>query len=114
MESIEHYNHINQTDLSKRLLEIDNELESEDIKSFKFLCRDHISQRTLERVEEGIQIFTELEKVGKINISQGEMDYLLECFYRCHRLDLIHKLGFNKDQVKQKVQNGRSNFLPFR
>ncbi|CAC5365577.1 CASP8 [Mytilus coruscus] len=113
-ESFQYHNNINQTDLTKGLITIDGELESDDIKSLKFLCQDHIAQKTLEKIEDGIQIFNELERLGKIDTSRGEVDYLLESLCRCHRIDLIRKMGFNQIQVKNRVESGRSNFSPFR
>ncbi|VDI40590.1 N-acetylglucosamine-1-phosphodiester alpha-N-acetylglucosaminidase [Mytilus galloprovincialis] len=113
-ESLQNHNNINQTDLTRGLITIDGELESDDIKSLKFLCQDHIAQKTLEKIKDGIQIFNELERLGKIDTSRGEVDYLLECLCRCHRIDLIKKMGFNQIQVKNRVESGRSNFSPFR
>ncbi|XP_076089316.1 uncharacterized protein LOC143059664 [Mytilus galloprovincialis] len=113
-ESLQIHNNINQTDLTRGLITIDGELESDDIKSLKFLCQDHIAQKTLEKIKDGIQIFNELERIGKIDTSRGEVDYLLESLCRCHRIDLIRKMGFNQIQVKNRVESGRSNFSPFR
>ncbi|XP_071148284.1 uncharacterized protein [Mytilus edulis] len=113
-ESLQNHNNINQTDLTRGLITIDGELESDDIKSLKFLCQDHIAQKTLEKIKDGIQIFNELERIGKIDTSRGEVDYLLESLCRCHRIDLIRKMGFNQIQVKNRVESGRSNFSPFR
>lgn len=48
-ESFQYHNNINQTELTKGLITIDGELESDDIKSLKFLCQDHIAQKTLEK-----------------------------------------------------------------
>lgn len=114
MGSMERYNNINQTDLTKGLITIDSELESEDIKSLKFLCQDHITLKTLEKIKDGIQLFNELERLGKIDTAHSNMDYLLECLCRCHRMDLIKKLGFDQVQVKNRVENCLSNLTSFR
>ncbi|CAG2224734.1 CASP8 [Mytilus edulis] len=113
-ESLQNHNNNNQTDLTRGLITIDGELESDDINSLKFLCQDHIAQKMLEKIKDGIQIFNELERLGKIDTSQGQVDYLLESLCKCHRIDLIRKMGFDQIQVKNRVESGRSNFSPFR
>jgi hypothetical protein len=114
MESITNYNNTNQTDLTKGLITIDGELESEDIKSIKFLCQDDITFKALEKIQDGIQIFNELERIGKIDCTKADTDYLVECLSRCHRMDLVKKLGCDQVQAKNRLELGFSNFTPFR
>ena len=113
-ESISNYNNDNQTDLTKGLITIDGELESEDIKSIKFLCQDDITFKALEKIQDGIQIFNELDRIGKIDSTKANVDYLGECLSRCHRMDLIRKLGRDQLQAKYRFELGHSNFSPFR
>lgn len=98
-------------DLHQALIDIDEELGEEEIEALKFLCRDHISVSKLERAESALEIFDMMKK--QVLIAENNQDYLLECLGRVHRIDLVRKLGFQPDAVKEFLLSF-NKLLPFR
>ncbi|KAI1899137.1 hypothetical protein AGOR_G00058440 [Albula goreensis] len=46
------------------LLKIDGELDSEEVRDLKFLCRDYVQPKSLEKVEAAHELFQQLEQAG--------------------------------------------------
>ncbi|KAL3854129.1 hypothetical protein ACJMK2_013407 [Sinanodonta woodiana] len=86
------------------LIEVDDELGDEDVANLKFLCRDFIPVAKLEKASRAIDIFEILENSGKIQV--GNVDFVLECLIEMHRLDLVKKIGFDPNSVKEKAGQG--------
>ncbi|XP_070706069.1 FAS-associated death domain protein [Pempheris klunzingeri] len=72
------------------LLEISNQLSAKQLDDIKFLCRDMIGKRDLEKINSGrelFQVFTERGRLGADN-----RDFLSGLLVHVHRLDLSEKL----------------------
>ncbi|XP_060560660.1 caspase-8-like [Ruditapes philippinarum] len=99
------------TDLHQRLIDIDEEVGDDELEGLKFLCRDHIPVSKLEKSQTALEVFDIMKKM--VLIESNNVDYLLECLGRVHRLDLVRKLGFQPDAVRNHLQNFKK-LLPFR
>ncbi|KAJ8321053.1 hypothetical protein KUTeg_002640 [Tegillarca granosa] len=100
----------------KLLVKVDEELGSEDLVSLKFLTRGTVSDSKLEKVNRGIKLFEQLRNCGKLVPEEENFEFLIECLYRIHRLDLVRRLKGNPKQVARKLSQGilQSNLSPFR
>ncbi|XP_052235568.1 caspase-8-like [Dreissena polymorpha] len=85
----------------QRLININDEMGSDDIEALKFLCRDYLPASKLDKVESALEIFEYMKKAGMIDLNN--VDFLLESFARIHRYDLINKLGFSSDDVRKVI-----------
>lgn len=101
----------------KLLVRVDEELGTEDLLSLKFLARGTVSDSKLEKVDRGIKLFEQLRNCGKLDPEEENFEYLIECLYRIHRLDLVRRLKAIPKQVARKLNEGgilHSNLSPFR
>lgn len=100
----------------KLLVKVDEELGSEDLVSLKFLTRGTVSDSKLEKVNRGIKLFEQLRNCGKLVPEEENFEFLIECLYRIHRLDLVRRLKGNPKQVARQLSQGilQSNLSPFR
>ncbi|XP_029000644.1 protein FADD [Betta splendens] len=72
------------------LLEISNQLSSQQLDDLKFLCTDIIGRKHLEKTTSGRDLFrllTERQKLGA-----GDTDFLCDLLNKVHRPDLSDKL----------------------
>ncbi|XP_053385490.1 caspase-8-like [Mercenaria mercenaria] len=99
------------SDLHQCLIDIDEEVGEEELEGFKFLCRDHISVSKLDRAQTCLEIFDIMQKMVLIDVNN--VDFLLECLGRVHRFDLVRKLGFQPDAVRDHLPNFKKLY-PFR
>lgn len=78
------------------LLEISDQLSSNQLDSLKFLCKDIIGKKDLEKTTSGRDLFrllTERKKLGADNT-----EFLSELLKEIHRLDLSDKLNSFESQ----------------
>ncbi|XP_063050137.1 caspase-8-like, partial [Engraulis encrasicolus] len=85
----------------KLLLEIDQELDSAEVKSLKFLCSDVIGRKPLETVIDAQVLFKRLSEQGKMD----DMSFLEELLYTINRFDLLRRFKKSRQQVETAVQS---------
>lgn len=72
------------------LLEISDQLSPDHLENLKFLCRDLIGKRNLEKIQSGINLFQRLMEFNKVTPENTE--YLCELLIQVKRPDLSEKL----------------------
>ncbi|XP_064184068.1 caspase-8-like isoform X4 [Anguilla rostrata] len=80
------------------LHKIDSELDSNDVAALKFLCRDLVPQKHLERVCDGRDLFMRLKDQGLL-----EDGFLGELLHIIRRMDLLRKLGINCAEIQGRT-----------
>lgn len=73
------------------LLEASNKLSNEQLNQLKFLCRDTIGKRELEKIDTGIKLFAVLMERGKLGADNK--DYLCQLLTEIQRQDLSEKIN---------------------
>ena len=73
------------------LMDISRSLRKQELHELVYLCGPHICDSSTEDITEAFQLFTELERVGKINA--GNNCYLAKCLLHIGRVDLFNKLA---------------------
>lgn len=101
----------NEDDLHNLLIEINEDLSSEDLEVLKFLLYDKIPASKLQNADSALSIFENLKKGNKI--SHTNIDILLECLWWMHRKDLIRKLKYDPAEVGKFIP-GMHEIIPFR
>ncbi|KAJ8254996.1 hypothetical protein GJAV_G00199730 [Gymnothorax javanicus] len=86
------------------LHKIDLELGSNDVAALKFLCRDFVPLKHLERVSDGRGLFLRLDEHGLL-----EDDFLRELLCTIQRRDLLRLLGSNCAATEQTIQGRRGD-----
>ncbi|XP_044052673.1 protein FADD [Siniperca chuatsi] len=77
------------------LLEISNQLSSEQLDQMKFMCRDMIGKRELEKISTGRQLFQVLTERGRLGADNT--DWLCQLLKLIQRQDLSDQLnGFER------------------
>ncbi|TNN52348.1 FAS-associated death domain protein [Liparis tanakae] len=72
------------------LLDISNQLAQTQLEDMKFLCRDFVGKRELEKITSGTQLFQVLTERGRL--AAGNTQFLSQLLTRIHRSDLSDKL----------------------
>ncbi|KAM9366642.1 FAS-associated death domain protein [Symphorus nematophorus] len=72
------------------LLEISNHLTADELDQMKFLCRDQIGKRELEKIETGRRLFEVLSQRGKLAADNTE--FVSDLLEKIHRPDLADRL----------------------
>lgn len=92
---------------------IDDDLESRDLDTMKFLCGDSVSGAKLEKMTRAIELFEELEK--SVGTSDDQLhDYLqlvAECLQAADRVDLLKHMGYTRQSLTEAV-NARGRQIP--
>ncbi|XP_052812845.1 caspase-8-like [Mya arenaria] len=102
---------LSDADLHQRLVAVDDEIGTGDLEGLKFLCRDHLSASKLDKASSALEIFENMKKALLIDVNN--VDFLLECLGRIHRFDLVRKLGFQVDAVREFLPS-LNKIFPFR
>ena len=84
-------------DFRGKLLIIDSNLGDQDVERLKFLCRDHISSRSLERSNSAVDIFDQL--MTEELLSEEDTFFLAELLYTIKQNSLLRHLHYTKEQV---------------
>ncbi|XP_019378750.1 PREDICTED: caspase-10 isoform X1 [Gavialis gangeticus] len=95
----------------QQLLDIDENLGTEEVAALKFLCSDFISFRKLETVETAKDIFQHL--MTKDFLSKGDTFLIAELLYRIRYHFLLQKLGYTKEKVQENLHQ-RGRVSPYR
>lgn len=66
-------------------------LSNEQLNQLKFLCRDTVGKRELEKIDTGIKLFTVLMERGKLG--DDNKDYLCQLLREIQRQDLCEKIN---------------------
>ncbi|XP_030065526.1 caspase-8 [Microcaecilia unicolor] len=86
------------------LLDISNELGTDDICAMKFLCKDHLSLKDLEDIKCGTNLFQCLTQKELLN--EDNLSFLKELLLIINRNDLLrNKLNTSKEEMERVVQN---------
>ena len=94
------------------LKQLDGELVSDDIESIKFLSRNILDDYTLEGIKRGFDLFTQME--NRQLLAERNTSYLAELLFRIGRYDLVNKLGYRTDELKQIFSGFHTKLTPFR
>ncbi|XP_045431387.1 caspase-10 isoform X2 [Pipistrellus kuhlii] len=95
----------------KRLLNIDSNLEDTEVEKLKFLCRDFIPYRKLEKARSALDIFEDLMTEDLLN--EKDPFLLAELLYIMKQNSLLKHLNYTKEQVKVLLPT-RKKVSPFR
>ncbi|XP_006862096.1 PREDICTED: caspase-10 [Chrysochloris asiatica] len=92
-------------DFRQKLLKIDNSLGFKDVEALKFLCRDLLSHKKLEKCSSALEIFELLLEEDQLN---EENPYLLvELLDTIRQKSLLRHLGYSKQQVHSMLSGQR-------
>lgn len=83
------------------LFDIDQELDSEEVASLKFLCSDVLGRKHLATVSDARDLFTRLTEQGYL---EDDMLFLQELLLTIRRFDLLKHMGLTKQQVLESLQ----------
>ncbi|XP_040002618.1 protein FADD [Xiphias gladius] len=78
------------------LLEISNQLSTEQLENMKFLCRHVIGKKDTEKIRAGVTLFQFLTERGRLG--EDNTEYLSELLKKIQRLDLSEKLNSFESQ----------------
>ncbi|XP_061564461.1 protein FADD [Cololabis saira] len=81
------------------LLEISSDMKTDHLEKIKFLVRDHIGKRELEKITKGHELFQSLTEKGFLG--PENTDYLSDLLKQINRSDLSDKLhgGFGQTET---------------
>ncbi|XP_034993102.1 caspase-8 [Zootoca vivipara] len=83
------------------LLDIDNNMGSEDLEAFKFFCIDLIPLKKLETVESAHNIFQYL--INEDILNEEDNFIVAEILYRIKSISLLTRFGYTKDAVEKDL-----------
>lgn len=89
-------------DINAILLKISDQLSSEQLKKIKFLCKDDIGKKDMEKISAGSQLFQFLMERGKL--SADNTDYVCWLLRNIDRHDLSEKLQ-NLDAESEDIRD---------
>ncbi|XP_032715977.1 LOW QUALITY PROTEIN: caspase-10 [Lontra canadensis] len=87
-----------QSNFRGKLLTIDSKLGSQDVEALKFLCRDCISHKELEKASSALDIFDHL--LAEEQLSEEDSFFLEELLYLIKQKSLLRHLNQTKEQVE--------------
>ncbi|XP_029313981.1 FAS-associated death domain protein [Cottoperca gobio] len=92
------------------LLDISNQLTDKQLEDMKFLCRDMVGKKELEKISSGIRLFQVLTERGKLGANNT--DCLCQLLKDIHRQDLSGRIetfespaGFNDNQPDKEERD---------
>lgn len=91
-------------DYGEFLVCVDSGLDSSDVDNLKFLLRGVLPDSKIQRAQRGLDLFTELQNAGVIDIDNGDLELLEECLYRIHRKDLLKKMARDTNLVELRLK----------
>ncbi|XP_029789946.1 caspase-10 isoform X2 [Suricata suricatta] len=94
-----------QVNFRERLLIIDSKLETQDVEGLKFLCRDWISDKKLEKYSSASDIFDHL--VAAELLSKEDPFFLAELLYILKQNLLLRYLHQSREQVESLLPTRR-------
>lgn len=86
------------SDYKSSLLTIYNQLRNSEFQAMKFLCSDIISDAKMERFQNVLELFQELEKLDKIGEPNNLM-MIAEMLYHIGRSDQLKTLNLTKEMI---------------
>uniref|UniRef100_L7N1S0 Caspase 10 n=1 Tax=Myotis lucifugus TaxID=59463 RepID=L7N1S0_MYOLU len=98
-------------ELRRRLLLIDSNLGDLEVQKLKFLCRDFVPHKKLEKASSALDIFDHL--IHEELLSEEDTFLLAELLYIMKQNSLLRHLGYTKEQVKGLLPT-RKQVSPFR
>lgn len=96
----------------KNLVEIGEELGKVDVESLKFLCKDVLPRRSIQKMDRATQIFISLLEKGKLKPDDG--DFLLQCLYYMKKHNIIKKLGYRCEDIEKNIKEKKYKVTPYR
>lgn len=87
-----------QSSFRGKLLTIDSKLGNQDVEGLKFLCRDCISHKNLEKSSSASDIFDHL--LAQELLSEEDPFFLAELLYIIKQKSLLRYLNQSKEQVE--------------
>ncbi|XP_059784437.1 caspase-10 isoform X1 [Balaenoptera ricei] len=100
-----------QVNFRATLLTIDSYLGDQDVERLKFLCRDSIASKNLEKCGSALDIFDYL--MAEERLSEEDPSFLAELLYIIKQKVLLRHLRYTKEQVEHWLP-GRRKVSPFR
>ncbi|XP_060266221.1 caspase-10 isoform X1 [Ovis aries] len=94
-----------QVNFREKLLIIDLSLGDRDVECLKFLCRDYITLRKLEKCSRALDIFEYL--LQQELLSEGDPFFLAELLYTIEQKILLQHLDYTREQVECQLQTRR-------
>uniref|UniRef100_A0ABI8A105 DED domain-containing protein n=2 Tax=Felis catus TaxID=9685 RepID=A0ABI8A105_FELCA len=94
-----------QVNFREKLLIIDSNLEAQDVEGLKFLCRDWISHKKLEKSSSASDIFDHL--LAEELLSEEDPFFLAELLYILKQNSLLRYLRQSREQVESLLPTRR-------
>lgn len=94
-----------QSSFRGKLLTIDSKLEIQDVEGLKFLCRDFVSHKKLEKSNSASDIFDHL--LAEELLSEEDPFFLAELLYIIKQNSLLRYLNQSKEQVESLLPTRR-------
>ncbi|KAG7221785.1 hypothetical protein INR49_028859, partial [Caranx melampygus] len=96
-------------DINPVLLKISDQLSSEQLDKMKFLCKDDIGKKDMERISTGSKLFQFLMERGKLSADNTEyVCRLLSNIQRHDLADQLHSLGESEEIQDQPDETERA------
>ncbi|XP_062373970.1 caspase-8 [Sardina pilchardus] len=89
------------------LFAIDDELDSSEVASLKFLCSDILGRKPLEKVSDGRDLFKRLSEKGQMD---DDMMFLKELLYTINRYDLLTMMKTTEQEVSRSIQMNSDSY----
>uniref|UniRef100_G3U5N1 Caspase 8 n=1 Tax=Loxodonta africana TaxID=9785 RepID=G3U5N1_LOXAF len=98
----------------KCLFTIGEQLDSEELASLKFLCLEHIPQKSQEHIKTGLMLFEKLQDKGMLE--ENNLSFLKELLFRIQRLDLLaNYLKVSQEEMERELQvPGKTQIFAYR
>ncbi|XP_075386117.1 caspase-10 [Tenrec ecaudatus] len=98
-------------DFRKKLLRIDTSLGTKEVEALKFLCRDMLPHKKLEKAGSALEIFEQL--LEEEQLTEEDPVLLMELLYIIRQKSLLQHLQYRPKQV-QASQSTPGRISPFR
>ena len=94
------------------LVEICNDLDSDDMDKLKFLLKDVAGLGKLRAASIALELFSAIENNKNVALHNGR--FLAECFELMGRSDLVRRLGLIPEDVARDMGDTQYSIRPFR
>ncbi|XP_052069935.1 FAS-associated death domain protein-like [Mytilus californianus] len=92
-------------EFNSMLIDVAKHLNEDDMKRMKFLCKDIVKKRDMEKVETPLDLFTELQSREKLTVNDSS--FLKQILNKCEKLNAIGVIEqFENNRLNHPVGNG--------
>ncbi|KAM6307190.1 CASP8 and FADD-like apoptosis regulator [Aegotheles albertisi] len=91
------------------MVEINENLEKEEVRSLVFLLRDHTPRMKMAKDKSFLALVIDLEKLNLV--APNQLDLIENCFQNIHRMDLIRKIQKYKHEAFMSPAHSQSVYV---